>query len=183
MKVVVLVVEPALVVKFILANPDLTEAGVRHVMNAGVVPGTPGSTLMTVALTSLKVNDETVPPSLPPVIVTLSPPSIEPLLGVTRVMLGTSVAALYVNADVLVAVPPGVVTDTFTVAAACAGAVQVIWVALKMVADTAVVSKVTVAGPIKFVPVMVTERPPFTEPIVGDTVVIVGAAAVVTVTV
>ena len=54
--------------------------------------------------------------------------------------------------------PPGVVTVTSTVPAACAGAVAVIWVAettVKVVA--AVAPKSTAVAPVKPVPVMVTD--------------------------
>ena len=81
-------VEPLLVVKFIFANPDVTEAGVVHVIVLLTIA-------MLVALTSLKVSAITVPPSLLPEIVTLVPPAVDPEPGETPVMLGTSAASLY----------------------------------------------------------------------------------------
>jgi hypothetical protein len=82
------------------------------------------------------------------------------------------------SALVIADVPPGPVTVTLTVPAACAGEVAVIDVALlttKLVA--AVEPKWTAVAPLKLVPVMVTLVPPLTGPTFGLTAVTVGFAA------
>lgn len=74
-------------------------------------------------------------------------------------------------------VPAGVVTETPTRPAACAGVVAVMVVALtteKLAA--AVPPKLTAVAPVNSVPVIVTTEPPVMEPVFGETVVIVGAA-------
>jgi hypothetical protein len=76
-------------------------------------------------------------------------------------------------------VPLLVVTLTSTVPAAVAGAVAVICVSeliVKLVA--AVPPNVTPVAPEKFVPVIVTTRPPAVLPVLGLTAVIAGAGAV-----
>ena len=67
---------------------------------------------------------------------------------------------------------------TYTVALACAGETAVIDVeefTVKLVA--AVVPKKTAVAPVKLVPVIVTDVPPATSPLVGEMMVTVGAAA------
>ena len=73
-------------------------------------------------------------------------------------------------------VPPGVVTVMSTVPALSAGEVAVIDVALLTVnAVAAVAPKLTAVAPVKPVPVIVTEVPPAVGPLVGLTLVTVGA--------
>jgi len=84
-------------------------------------------------------------------------------------------AAQYVYRSLLVAgvVPPAVVTESLTCPAACAGAVATIWVVDLTVKALAVVvpnlTYFTVENP---VPVMVTEVPPATGPLVRESDVI-----------
>ena len=74
--------------------------------------------------------------------------------------------------------PPGVVTVTSTTPAACAGAVDVIVVALTTLKPVAaVLPNLTAVAPVKFVPVIVTEVPPASGPDVGLSPDTVGAAA------
>ena len=80
-----------------------------------------------------------------------------------------------VNAPTLVAVPPAVVTTTFTAPVACAGVVAVIWVAeltVKLLAATP--PKLTAVAPVRLVPTMVTDVPPRVGPLVSDTELTVG---------
>lgn len=80
------------------------------------------------------------------------------------------------NNPVPVAVPPAVVTETFTAPAAPAGVTAFIVVPLltvKLVA--AVFPNLTAVAPVRFVPVIVTEVPPPVEPVIGETEPIVGA--------
>ena len=77
-----------------------------------------------------------------------------------------------------VEVPPGVVTVTFTVPGASAGAVAVTCVAeLTTMWVDAVVPKCTEVAPVKLVPVMITEVPPACGPEVGLIEVTVGGAS------
>jgi hypothetical protein len=109
-----------------------------------------------------------------PVMLTAVPPVVGPLLGLTLLTVG---AATYVNP--LVRLPlcvSGLVTTTFTAPAACAGVVAVIWLVLTTTTFVAVVPpNVTVAPVTKFVPVMVTAVPPAVGPLLGLTLVTVGA--------
>ena len=73
-------------------------------------------------------------------------------------------------------VPAAVVTVTLTVPAASAGSTAVICVVeltVKLVA--AVLPNITAVAPVKFVPVMTTEVPPATGPVLGLTAVTVGS--------
>ncbi len=73
------------------------------------------------------------------------------------------------------------VTTTSTAPAAWAGVVTSIWVALTKVTPVAAVPpKVTVAPLTKSVPVMVTDVPPMSGPLVGATEVTMGPPASVT---
>src|SRR6478735_9103093 len=111
-----------------------------------------------------------------PVIVTDVPPAVGPLVGLTLVTVG---AAKNVNWSLaLVAlVPLGVVTVMSTVPALCAGDVAVIDVALLTVNEAAAVApKLTAVAPVNPVPVIVTDVPPAAGPLVGLTLVTVGAA-------
>ena len=68
--------------------------------------------------------------------------------------------------------PPGVVTDTFTVPTACAGATAVSCVELTtMTLVAAVDPKLTAVAPVRNVPVTVTVFPPASGPAAGDTAV------------
>jgi hypothetical protein len=106
--------------------------------------------------------------------VTAVPPVVGPLLGLTLVTVG---AATYVNPFVRLPVcVSGLVTTTFTAPAACAGVVAVICVALTTTTFVAPAPpNVTVAPVAKFVPVMVTPVPPAAGPLLGLTLVTVGA--------
>jgi hypothetical protein len=107
---------------------------------------------------------DVAPVKFVPVIVTLVPPDVGPLLGFTFVTAG---AATYVNwsaADGPL-VPPGVVTVTSTVPALPAGDVAVIVV--PFVTENVVAAfapNFTAVAPVKFVPVIVTLVPPAVEP-------------------
>ena len=79
------------------------------------------------------------------------------------------------NALVLVAVPPAVVTETSFAPAVPAGVLAVIELALTttiLVAETP--PTFTLVAPVKLVPVMVIEVPPNVVPDVGETLVMVG---------
>ena len=82
---------------------------------------------------------------------------------------------------VRVALPPAVVTVTFTAPAAWAGVVAVMVVALLTVKPVAAVPpNVTAVAPVKLVPVRVTEVAPAVLPLLGATEVRVGGAELVT---
>ena len=83
-----------------------------------------------------------------------------------------------VSALPVVLVPPGVVTCTSTVPAACAGAVAVQDVAEQDTPVAALPPKVIAVAPVRFVPVTVTAVPPATGPLFGVTAVISGAGTV-----
>jgi hypothetical protein len=81
-----------------------------------------------------------------------------------------------VKALVLVAVPPGVVTETLTAPAGAAGVVAVMDVAevtVKAVAGAE--PNVTTVAPVRLVPVIVTMLPPAVVSLAGLTEVMVGA--------
>ena len=114
------------------------------------------------------------PVKLVPVMVTVVPPVVGPLVGVKLVMVGWVAKNVKLPDDV--AVPPGVVTEILTVPAACALVLAMIFVVpvtRKVVA--AVVPNLTDVAPMKLVPVMVTVVPPSVEPLVGVKEVMVGA--------
>jgi len=82
-----------------------------------------------------------------------------------------------VKVAVPVDVPPGVVTVTFTAPAIPAGAVAVTDVAeLTTTPVAAFAPNRTAVAPVRFVPVIVTDVPPATGPLVGLSDVTVGAA-------
>jgi hypothetical protein len=108
-----------------------------------------------------------------PAIVTLAPPV--PLLGLTFVIVGVA-AVVTVNDELLVAVPPEVVTDQVPVVAPD-GTVVVICVAEATVKVALVPLRATAVAPEKFVPVIVTLVP--TGPLPGEKLVIVGGWTVV----
>ena len=114
------------------------------------------------------------PVKLVPVIVMDVPPRVEPDAGVTLEIVGLGAGTTYVNASVLVAVPPAVVTTTSLAPAVPVGESAVIEVALTttLVADTP--PTVTLLAPLKLVPVIVMNVPPRVEPDDGVTLEIVG---------
>ena len=73
--------------------------------------------------------------------------------------------------------PDGVVTVTFTIPEVPDGLFAVIEVPLTIFKSVAaVLPKLTAVAPKKFVPVIVTEVPPRTEPVAGERSVTVGIA-------
>ena len=75
-------------------------------------------------------------------------------------------------------VPPGAVTKTLEEPVLPAGVVAVILVALNTVTLVAATPPiVTPVAPVKLVPIMVMLVPPAVEPLVGEILVTVGAAA------
>jgi hypothetical protein len=112
-----------------------------------------------------------------PVIVTVSPPALEPLLGLTPLIVGVNVKRSAVEMAV---VPPAVVALTSTTPAGCAGDTAVSDVGeLTVTLAAGVVPKLTAVVAVKFAPVIVTAVPPPTGPIFGFTFVRVGAATYV----
>ena len=81
--------------------------------------------------------------------------------------------------EVLVAlVPPAVVTVTCTVPVP-AGDVAVIWVSEFTVKTAVLRPNLTLLVPVKLVPVIVTEVPPYIEPEVREILVTVGAGGII----
>src|ERR1700676_4126950 len=123
-------------------------------------------------------NFTTVAPVKPvPVTVTLVPPAVGPVFGLTPVTVGTggAVKVNWSDGALTSEVPPGVVTKTSTVAAASAGEMIVMEVAeLTTRPVPAVVPNFTVVAPVKPVPVTVTLVPPAVGPVFGLTPVTVG---------
>src|SRR5579863_756567 len=114
------------------------------------------------------------PDRLVPVMMTVVPPAVGPLVGLSEDTVG---AATNVNWSPLevAEVPPAVVTVTSTVPADSAGEVAVIVVPLTTETPVAAVPpKETVAGEAKLVPVMVTDVPPEVGPWFGLTALTVG---------
>ncbi len=113
-----------------------------------------------------------------PVMVTVVPPAVEPLVGLIDVIAGGGVTYVYVAAF---DVPPAVVTVTLTAPAAPAGAVTVMEVAVGVPVTVALELPNATASPEavveKLVPVMVTVFPPAVEPLVGLIDVIVGTGS------
>ena len=140
-----------------------------------------------VGLSTVKVVAATVPNLTPvtptklvPVMVTDVPPTEGPELGLTAVTVGGVTTNVNQSAGALSAdVPSGVVTVTSTVPVA-AGATAVIWLALFTVKLCAgAVPKLTAVVPVKLIPEIVTEVPPWVDPELGLTAVTVGEVAVV----
>src|SRR5450631_1248796 len=103
---------------------------------------------------------------------TLVPPAAGPAVGASPVTVG---AGMNVKVPAEVAVPPTVVTLTVT-APMPAAVVAVIWVAeLTMKLAAAVAPNLTDVAPVKLVPVMTTDVPPASGPLVGARPLIVGA--------
>src|SRR6202165_1452048 len=114
------------------------------------------------------------PVRLVPVMVTLVPPAVEPVLGLTPDTVGAA-AKLNWSAELVALVPAGAVTVTSTVPAASAGEVAVMEVAeftTKVVA--AVEPKLTAVAPVRLVPVIMALVPPAVGPELGLTLVTVG---------
>ena len=113
------------------------------------------------------------PVKLVPVMVIEVPPNVVPDVGLTLVMVGTGTT--YVNALLLLAVPPAVVTATLLTPAVPAGVL-----AVTEVLDTttmfvaAMPPTVTLVAPVKLVPVMVMVVAPVVGPEVGLTLTRVG---------
>ena len=109
-----------------------------------------------------------------PVIVTAVPPAVDPLFGLTLAHCrGASVGKSAAQAPTLSA---ELVTVTVTAPALPAGVVAVIVVLLTTTTLVAAAApNVTVAPAAKFVPVIVTAVPPATGPLLGLTLVTVGA--------
>ncbi len=120
------------------------------------------------ALTELKVT-EVAPLKFVPLMITLVPTG--PLVGAKLVIVGGSTT---VNALLLVAVPPAVVTLIGPVVTP-AGTIARIEVAEVTVKLALTELKVTEVAPLKFVPPMITLVP--TGPLVGAKLVIVGGSA------
>ena len=109
-----------------------------------------------------------------PVIVTVVPPAAGPLVGSTFVTVGAGMY-VYSSAAEVALVPPGVLTVTCTVPEP-AGEVAVIFVADSASSEVALVEpNSTSLAPVRFVPVIVTVVPPAAGPLVGSTLVTVGA--------
>ena len=117
------------------------------------------------------------PLKLVPAIVIVVPPATGPEIGVTVVMVGS---ATYVNAAVLVAVPPTVVTATSFTPAAPAGVTAVMEVELTTTTLVAATPPTfTVVPARKLVPVRVRVVPAAIGPALGVTEVSVGATTYV----
>ena len=114
------------------------------------------------------------PVKLAPVIVIAVPPAVEPEVGDTEEIVGTT----YVNAFVAVAVPPGVVTATLFAPTVPAGVTAVMLVeetTTTLVAATP--PTVTLVAPVKSQPVIVIGVPPAVGPDIGVIDVIVGCGS------
>ena len=112
-----------------------------------------------------------------PVMVTLVPPRVVPLVGDTAVTVGAGGGGVTkVNSVFAAFVPLGVVTRTLAVPAAPAGVVAVMLVALTTETPVAATPPmVTAVAPVKFVPEIVTLVPPKVVPVPGAIAVTVGA--------
>ena len=128
--------------------------------------------LVIVPTALLMVTD--APSKLVPLMTVLTPPAINPALGVSDEIVG---GATNVNA-LLVAAPAEVVATILVTPAAPAGVSAVICVSVTVALVTATPPTVTTA-PVKFVPVMVIGVPPTVVPEVGLTAVIVGSEVLV----
>jgi len=95
------------------------------------------------------------------------------------------VLPLYVNISLPVPLPPCVVTMTSTSDAGVAAAFVVaviVFLSVTTTFDAIIPPMVTVAGDMKFVPVIVIAVPPIMAPTAGDVPVTVGAGTAVTIT-
>ena len=127
---------------------------------------------------ALAPNATVAPDTKPvPVIVTMVPPLVDPVAGLTADTVGAVGDATYVNwsAELVADVPPGVtaVTSTVPVPAGLVAVIDVELFTVKLVAG--VEPKSTAVAPVRFVPVMVTVVPPAAGPLVGLTADTVGA--------
>ena len=159
---------PAVVTTIVFAPAD--PAGVNAVIEVA------STTLTLVAATPPTVT-LIAPVKLVPVMVIAVPAVNGPDDGLTLAIVG---ASTYVNAPVLVTVPPTVVTTTSAAPAAPAGVTAVMEVALTTTTPVAATPPtVTLLAPVKLVPVMVIAVPPAVGPEVGLTLAIVGASTYV----
>jgi hypothetical protein len=108
--------------------------------------------------------------------VTKVPPAGTPAVGLTAVTVGHTLNTNW-SAELVALVPAGVVTVMSTVPWASAGemaaVIEVPEVTVKPVA--ALAPKLTAVAALKFAPVMATEVPPVVYPLVGVTMVTIGA--------
>ena len=125
--------------------------------------------MISVGETMIKLLAAVVPKStalaavkLLPVMTTLVPPEAAPDAGLTP---ETTAAVTYVNE--VEAVMLALLTVTFTVPAACGGAVAVICVSELTVKLAATPPKFTALTPVKLLPLMVTTLPPAVGPVPG----------------
>jgi len=110
-----------------------------------------------------------------PVIVMVVPPATGPEIGVTVVMVGS---ATYVNAAVLVATPPAVVTTTSFAPAVPAGVTAVMEVELTTTTLVAATPPTFTVAPVKLVPTIVIDVPAVSGPDVGDTLAMENGALI-----
>ena len=111
-----------------------------------------------------------------PVMVMAVPPRFDPTAGLTALIVGAR--TICVNAPVLVAVPPVVVTATILAPAAPAGVIAVMEVSLTTTTLVAATPPTfTLLAPVRFAPVIVMAVPPAVDPETGLTLEIVGAGA------
>jgi hypothetical protein len=149
-----------------------------------VAPATPGGDVAVIWVADFTVN--VVAAVLPnftedalrnpvPVMTTDVPPAVDPVFGLSEVMLGAASHAKR-SADEVALVPIGVVTVTsVAVFAVPAGDVTVILVAELTVNGVAVVDpNFTDVAPVKLVPEITTLVPPAATPALGVTAVTVG---------
>jgi len=149
-----------------------------------IFPDVPVPTTAVIVVADTTVNDvAAIPPNVTPVApvkfvpVTVTEVPAGPLAGVKLEIVGSAAAGVIVKAELLVAVPAGVITEIFP-------DVPVPTTAVIVVADTtannvaAVPPNVTPVAPVKFVPVTVTAVP--AGPLAGVKLEIVGGRAAVT---
>ncbi len=159
-------IPPAVVTATLCAPAD--PAGVTAVIDVSLT-----TTMLVAAFAPIFTT--VAPVKFVPVIVIAVPPAKTPEFGFTNVMVGNGVT--YVNAFVLVAVPPAVVTAISFAPKFPTGVTAVIEVALAtttLVAETPPIF--TEVAPVKFGPVMVIAVPPLVEPEVGLTLAMVGVS-------
>ena len=166
MNVIACDVDPPAVVTTIVFAPTVP-AGVDAVIEVA-------STTTTLVAATPPTVTLLAPVKLVPVMVIAVPAVNGPDDGLTLAIVG---ASTYVNAPVLVTVPPTVVTTTSVAPAAPAGVTAVMEVALTTTTLVAgLPPTVTLLAPVKLVPVMVIAVPPAFGPEDGLTLAMVGAA-------
>ena len=160
----VAVAEPPAVLRMSVLAPVIP-AGVTNVICV--------AELFVIVATALLIVID-APSKLVPLMTVLTPPAINPELGVSEAMVGgeTNVNAL------LEAAPAEVVATILVTPAAPAGVSAVICVSVTVALVTAAPPTVMTA-PVKFVPVIVIGVPPTVVPDVGLTAVIVGSEVLV----